>query len=278
VIKRRRWYWSVVLAALAAAVSAGNAGSQGPPVIAALDPDTYNASPRWGPSTVTIAPGGAVGFQYPAGDPPQGTSAHSVVFQNPPSTPSCSGVPQTNGAGQAAPWSGSCTFSAPGTYSFYCGVHGVAMSGTVKVAAPGPTGTGTDPTTGTGPNSGTTTGTTTVTATGQPPGAAPDASAFAVASSQKGTSVKGSVTIGYDRSSLSAVLTASGKLAKLTTVGSLVKSRLKAGPLRFSVPLSKRGKRALKRRHRLTLRLQVRVRAPNGSSTTLAKTVKLSQR
>jgi hypothetical protein len=152
------------------------------------------------------------------------------------------------------------------------------MSGTVKVGVPGTTGPGSDPTTGTGPGSGTTTGTTTVTTTGQPPGAAPDASAFAVASSQKGTSVKGSVTIGYDRSSLSAVLTASGKLAKVTTVGSLVKSRLKAGPLRFSVPLSKRGKRALKRRHRLTLRLQVRVRAPNGSSTTLAKTVRLSQR
>jgi plastocyanin len=34
-------------------------------------------------------------------------------------------------------WSGKCTFSQPGTYTFYCTVHGAAMSGTITVTNPG---------------------------------------------------------------------------------------------------------------------------------------------
>ncbi len=259
-IVRRRYYPLIVLAGVAAAALPTTASSGASPVISAQDMSgVYGASYSWSPANVTVAQGGAVTFQYQPGAPPQGTSMHSVVFQSPPSTPSCSGVPQTNGSGQPAPWSGTCTFSAPGTYNFVCGVHGAAMSGAITVTESGMPGT--------------TTGTTTAPSTGP----TADASALAVAPSQKGTSVRGKVTIGHDGSSLSAVLTASGKLAKVTRVGSLAKAGLKAGRYRFSVALNKRGRRALKRRHRISLRLQVKVNAPDRTSATLSKKVKLTQ-
>jgi plastocyanin len=254
---RRRYYPLIVLAGAAAAALPTTASSDTPPVVSAQDMSgVYGASHSWSPANVTVAQGGAVTFQYQPGAPPQGSSMHSVVFQSPPSTPSCSGVPQTDGSGQPAPWSGTCTFSAPGTYNFVCGVHGAAMSGAITV-------------TGSGMTTGTTTGPST--------GPTADASALAVASSQKGTSVRGKVTIGHDGSSLSAVLTASGRLAKVTRVGSLAKTGLKAGRYRFAVPLNRRGRRALKRRHRISLTLRLRVNAPDRTSATLSTRVRLTQ-
>lgn len=40
-------------------------------------------------------------------------------------------------AASGTKWSGKCTFSQPGTYTFYCTVHGAEMSGTITVTNPG---------------------------------------------------------------------------------------------------------------------------------------------
>ncbi len=264
---RKSCYLALVLAGAAAAVLPTAASSEGPPVISAQDSSGSPTTHRWSPATVTIATGGAVVFQYQPGDPPQGTSTHNVVFQSPPSTPSCTGVPQTSGSSRTAPWSGSCTFTAAGTYSFICTVHGASMSGAITVT---PTGT----TSGPGPGAATTPGAT----TRPPAGGVPDARGLRAARSQTGTSVNGSVTITHARSSFSARLTAGGSLAKVTDVGSVTKTGVRAGLYRFSVALGNRGKRALRRRRSLSLRLRITVRARGGISTTLATSVKLRQR
>jgi len=247
---RKSCYLALVLAGAAAAVVPTVASSEGPPVISAQDSSGSPTTHRWSPATVTIATGGAVVFQYQPGDPPQGTSTHNVVFQSPPSPPNCTGVPQTSGPSRPAPWSGSCTFAAPGTYSFICTVHGASMSGAVTV---------------------TPTGTTTA-------GGLPDARGLHAARSQTGTSVNGSVTIIHAKSSFSARLTAGGSLAKVTDVGSVTKTGVRAGLYRFSVALAKRGKRALRRKRSLLLRLRITVRAHGGAATTLATSVKLRRR
>jgi hypothetical protein len=71
---------------------------------------------------------------------------------------------------------------------------------------------------------------------------------------------------------------AGATLAKVTNVGRMTRKGLKAGRYRFSVALSRRGRRPLARKGTLRLRVQVTVRAPTGSSATLAKPVRLKRR
>lgn len=86
------------------------------------------ATYAWTPSTATVSTGGTVEFKNSTG------VAHAVEFTAPPSAPSCPGVP-TVGSGS---WSGTCTFSQPGTYNFHCTVHPTQMMGTITVTG-GPT-------------------------------------------------------------------------------------------------------------------------------------------
>jgi plastocyanin len=98
--------------------------------------------------TVEITSGGTVTFSFPTG---AGTSVHNVDFKTAPKPTSCVQTKPTSGQPQAPPlpigpfpagWEGNCTFTAPGTYSFVCGVH-PDMTGTVVVTAPTPTVTAT---------------------------------------------------------------------------------------------------------------------------------------
>jgi hypothetical protein len=61
---------------------------------------------------------------------------HGVEWKSGPNTPSCtSEVPVgTSPAASGTNWSGSCTFTQPGTYVFWCTVHGSSMSETVTVS------------------------------------------------------------------------------------------------------------------------------------------------
>jgi PKD repeat protein len=102
--------------------------------------DASQADPR--DNSVTILPGETVTFSYAVGD---GSNAHNVDFYT--FSPKPSACVQTAGTPLpgfpvpplpaftlTAPWAGNCTFNNPGTYSFYCTVHG-EMTGTVIVAA-----------------------------------------------------------------------------------------------------------------------------------------------
>jgi plastocyanin len=125
--KRRR-----VLAAIiaAGAVSAPAAlGVETTPSIEAVNVGLYSHS--WRPSEVSVAGGHAVTISNPT-EVPHGVEWRSAI------KPSCEEgagkVPVgTSPSASGTKWSGQCTFSQPGSYVFYCTVHGPEMTGVVNV-------------------------------------------------------------------------------------------------------------------------------------------------
>jgi plastocyanin len=104
--------------------------------------------------SLEIAAGGTVTFTYRTGD---GAGFHNVAFDQASPKPSSCELTQGQTLGQPipplppftmqAPWSGNCTFTQPGTYTFFCTAHQAQnMVGSVVVTAtatPTPTPTGT---------------------------------------------------------------------------------------------------------------------------------------
>ncbi|MGC2372577.1 MAG: plastocyanin/azurin family copper-binding protein, partial [Solirubrobacteraceae bacterium] len=93
----------------------------------------YGEEHRWTPSQVTVSTVDGVTIGNPT------EVKHGVHWISPPSTPTCdSGVPVgTTETASGTKWSGACKFTQPGAYTYYCTVHGAAMSGTITVKAPG---------------------------------------------------------------------------------------------------------------------------------------------
>jgi plastocyanin len=88
----------------------------------------YGETHRWSPSAETVISGSVVTFRNQTAVP------HGVHWISVPIEPKCTGVPVgTTSATGSANWSGSCTFEDEGTYTFYCTIHGVEMTGTVTV-------------------------------------------------------------------------------------------------------------------------------------------------
>src|SRR4051794_27198693 len=208
----------------------------------ATDPYAFKADGT-GANTLTISAGGTVTFTYASG-----SQAHNVHWLG--KTPSCTGVPDETFTypHSRPPWSGTCTFADPGTYEFECAIHTPLMKGSIVVEQPSAT---------------TPTATATPDATPTPtaPGTTPDpgsgggktaeqqrALKITLATSQKGTRVRGAIDVPRAGSRLEVMLK-SGKL----TVGRYVKTKAKSGANTFSVALDARGKRALTRRHGLKL-------------------------
>jgi plastocyanin len=151
----RRGVLTIAFVALASAavVLPAAAGSETSPTVTAVNGTGIYAEQThsWSPPNVTVGEGASVTFSNPT------TVLHGVNWMSTPSgaqVPTCSGVPVGTGeAASAAEWSGSCTFTQPGTYVFYCTVHKAAMSGTITVASlassgPAPAPTSTTPQTG----------------------------------------------------------------------------------------------------------------------------------
>lgn len=291
-----------ILVAVAAAAGVGAvvlpavAGSETSPTVTAVNGSGVPATHSWSPPGVTVGEGGSVTFSNPT------TVPHGVEWVSTPATPVCGGgVPVgTTESASGTQWTGSCTFTRPGTYTFYCTVHGASMSGTVTVTAPSgeppATTTTTTPTTMPGgPGS-------TTSAPGQAPGAggqgapAPGAGAGAVGSpfaggaaalklvgSQRGSSVRGTVNVSAAGAggALEVDLLAKGaSLARKGAAGTTILGRLErgtpvAGPVRFAVPLNARGKRALRRRGRLTLTVAVELTPRGGRAVKLERPVVL---
>jgi hypothetical protein len=149
------------------------------------------------------------------------------------------------------------------------------MIGTVVVQASGTTtGTTTTPTT-------TTTRTTTTSPTpAHPPGS--PASAISIPAAQHGPSIRGSVKVSRAGAGGSLAVDAfatarslGGKGHGLVRVAHTAQSPLRAGIDRFSAKLAAPARSALRRRHKLTLRVSVTVRSVTGRKASGGRTVVL---
>lgn len=260
-------------------------------------------SKQWSPSEVTIGAGGSVIFKNAST-----TLPHSVKWLSGPGKPACTGIPESG----ETHWEGSCTFSAAGTYSFFCTVHPF-MTGTVVVS---PAGTTTTTTTTTGTTSTTTTTTPTGTgkhsttgpttspgyqegaggnqyaASGSPGGSqgaggaqtrgarlSLSGAAVSLASVQHGKSVHAAVLVPSQGSRLVIeLLAASGQISRMGSaipVGSLTRAGLHAGRMTFAVTIDRRAQRALRRRGRLRLLVRLTLSRPGAGSAHRNMTVQL---
>jgi hypothetical protein len=95
-----------------------------------------------------------------------------------------------------------------------------------------------------------------------------------LATSQRGTRVRGQVDARQPASRLEVTLTA--RLgAKRVRVGRAVKTALAAGPVAFSVPLDAKARRALRRRGRLEVTVAATLTPPGGTTLTRSQRVRL---
>jgi plastocyanin len=281
-LRRRSLFVLAALLGAAVAVMPAVAGSEtGPSITAENPPPSYHA---WNPTSVTVSPGGSVAIANPT------TVAHGVYWYSGPATPTCSpSVPVgTTAASSGIEWSGSCTFPTAGTYTFYCTVHGPSMAATVHVETGGgttttststtpPGTTGTTPGTGTG-GSPTTPGAAGGGGAGSPTGAA---SGLKLSFARRSSAVSGSVQVagsgagGRLEVDLLARRASLARTGAPVSVGRLVRTSLPAGTVGFRVPLSARGRSALRRHHRLALTVKVTVTPVTGAATAIARALTL---
>jgi plastocyanin len=241
----------------------------------------YGETHAWTPTQVTIPQDGTVTLSNPT------EVKHGVEWVSAPATPTCtSGVPVGNAeAASNTKWSGTCTFTTPGVYIFYCTVHHAAMTGRVTVAANGTTTTTTTttPTSTTTTTAATTPGESPASATGTPgsPLAGSAANAVKLPFSQHGKSVRGSDAVSpagaggrleVDLLATRASLASAGHLPPVR-VGRTVHASLQAGRVPFSVSLTTRARNVLRRHGRLALNVGVVVQPVSGSAVTVRRAV-----
>jgi plastocyanin len=276
-LRARRLALVVVAAAGASSLPQLARGDTPPPTTGSFTAVDFRFEAGGGGSSVTIAQGGTVSFAYPTG-----RSTHNVDFTSDAKPSACT---QTAGAdsGPVPPlphvvtapgWSGTCTFDAPGTYAFRCDLH-ASMTGTITVAPPPPTPTPTPPP-GPGPSP-----TPTPTATPTPAPPAPPAPSRAAARGLRvepkvrGGRVRVSVVVARAGSKLRVdVLGRAGRHRPLR-VGRRSAQQVAAGRRTIGVRLARRGRAALKRRHRLAVVVRVRVIPPAGRGVTLRRAATL---
>jgi hypothetical protein len=223
--------------------------------------------------SVTIASGGTVTFID------HGEKANIAWMGTPPtcepSVPVSPTPPKTG-------WEGKCKFEQPGTYKFESSTLWPEYT-KYEIVVEGAA-TGTTPTTTTTTTTPTTTTTTAPTTPSEPSSGSPLAGGsrgLKLAGSQRGSTVHGAIKVSQAGSGgrLEVGLFAVGaSLAKAghseqVRVGRLVRSSLKAGSVSFSVPLSAKGKAALRRHRRLALTVKITLTPLHGAAVTVARGV-----
>jgi plastocyanin len=222
----------------------------------------------WSPTTATVSAGGTVTLSN------RTAIEHGVHWVGGPETPGCSGIPVgTTSATRGANWSGNCTFTKPGTYTFYCTVHGPEMTGTITVTAAGTPAAppAAPPTTPIEPSP--------ASPSGQP--LLGGSKGVKLASSQHGSSIHGSVAVaaaGAGGRLEVGVYATGASLAKtghstLLRVGHLVHTGVAVGNVSFAVKLDARARSALKRHRRLRLTLKITLAPFYGEPFTVTRTV-----
>jgi hypothetical protein len=224
-------------------------------------------------SKVTIATGGEVKFADNA-------TAAAVVWTGP--APACSGVP----ASVMTKWEGTCKFEQPGTYKFESSTlfnEGGSLDYTKYEIVVEGVATGTTPTTTT--TTTTPTNTTTAPTTPSEPGHGSPleggSKALKLAGNQHGSTVHGSIKVsqaGSDGRLEVGLFATDASLAKAghpaqVRVGRLVRLSLEAGSVSFAVPLTAKGKAALRRHQRLALTVKITLTPQHGAAVTVTRVV-----
>lgn len=211
------------------------------------------------------------------------TTAATVTWLG--SAPTCSGIP----ASAMTAWEGTCKFEQPGTYKFESPTlfnEGGSLDYTKYEIVVEGAATGTTPTTPTTTTTTPTTTTTTPTTSTEPSHGSlleGGSRALELAGSQHGWTLRGSIKVSRVASGgrLEVGLFAAGaSLAKVghsgeVRVGRLVRSSLRAGSVSFSVPLSDRGRAALRHRRHLTLTVKIVLTPIHGVAVTVTRIVVL---
>ena len=281
-LRRRSPVLALAMLAAALVVLPAIASSEAPSISAYDEPGVYGYH-SWMPATAIVSAGGVVKFSNPYSEVP-----HGLKFTGGPATPSCAGMPAaaTEATG-ATSWHGECTFSAPGTYSFICTVHPTEMKGTITVNASGTVTPGPgspespSPPSGSGGSSGGSGSGGSLGSSGSP--FAGGSKALKLTARQHGPSVHGSIAVSSAGASGGlevSLLATSASLAKAhhpkkVRVGRFVRSSVKAGVVSFAVPLTARGRSALRRHRRLALTVRVVLTPFYGTPATMTKSVVL---
>ena len=272
VSKHRRLVAPAAVLGVAVAVLPAVASSEPPPVEAVNEGGGYGEHHRWSPAQVTVSVGAPVTFRN-SSEVPHGVEWRSAI------KPSCEEGPGkvpvgTTPAASATKWSGACTFSQPGTYTFYCTVHGPEMTGTITVNTQSPI-----PTTTTAPT--TTSAPTTTTPPTPGLSSSPLTGGPSIRSSQRGGTVRGSLEVSQagaggrlevDLFANSALLAMSRHSTRLR-VGRLVRNSVSAGKVPFAVSLTPRARKALKRHRRLALTVKITLTPLHGTPFNLTRVV-----
>jgi hypothetical protein len=228
--------------------------------------------------SLTIASGGTVTFID------HGREANIAWIGTPPT---CESPVPVSPAPPKTGWEGKCKFEQPGAYKFESStlwpeytkyeitVEGAA-TGTTPTATSSPGGDGTT----TSPPSPAGGGLGSASAPGSPlVGSASDA--VKLARTEHGASVRGSVDVSQagvggqlevDLLASRASLAKAGR-SEQVRVGRLVRSSLKAGSVSFSVPLSAKGKAAVRRHQHLVLTAKITLTPLHGAAVTVARVV-----
>jgi plastocyanin len=274
-VRLNRGYLAVVAAAAVGGVLLAGGPAQSQSTVGIVATDNEFRTFAGGTPTLTIAAGGTVVFQE------DGSNPHNVVFKTAPASceqtagPSSGPVPPLPNQPSNAEWIGTCTFTAPGTYTFYCALHGTAMNGSVTVPgattppAPSPPVSPPPPISPAPPPP-------------PPPSTVPTGpagSGLRVTTPQSSFTLRGSVVVRSAGSRLLARAFAKrraisgGSSALLMQVGRQQRSSVGPGRVSFSALLSATGRRALRRNGRLAITFRLTVTPPSGTAYTASRTV-----
>ncbi|MBV8430696.1 MAG: hypothetical protein JO244_06015, partial [Solirubrobacterales bacterium] len=146
-------------------------------------------------------------------------------------------VPPLPNQPTAPGWTGSCTFSTPGTYTFHCDLHPF-MTGTIVVEAPGETTTTPAPPPGTSPGSSTpSTGSPSPGGPASSPGGPAGAFSVKLNRSQRGHAIAGVVVVPstYNGGTLEIDVFTSGH----RRIGRLLRRSAAQGTFGFSIRIQR---------------------------------------
>jgi hypothetical protein len=229
-------------------------------------------------SKVTIAAGGELMFTDNA------TTKVSIAWMG--AAPACSPSVPVSPTSPQAPWEGKCKFEQPGTYKFesstlFNGGPSLNYTKYEIVVEGGATGTILTTTTTTTPTTTTTRSPITPSEPSYSSALEGGSKALELASSQRGSTVHGSIKVSQAGSGGLLEVGLFAARASLATarhraqvrVGRLVRSSLKAGRVSFSVPLSAKGKASLRRHRRLALTVKITLTPLHGSPVTLTRAI-----